>query len=779
MKIRQLTVLCGFCLLLIPNAQARVWYVKYAAPGNGSSWASAFGSISAAVNAASVGDEVWVAAGQYTPFTISTGIGVYGGFAGTETSRGARHLYSNVSIIDGGGSINSVSAVTISAPVTDPPAVLDGFTIRNGGGTFLAQVLCARDCIYLGSFSGGGVIVTRGAPLISHNTITSNNIDHAPGSPWNYLPGSGGGIYVQSGSPTIADNVISNNVVSSNDGVIGSAEGGGIAISQGSALVVNNTVVHNAASVGAAVSGTGLLVNNIIASNASHFPFIAGTWTMIANDLFRNVQDGILEYPIGTNGNVALDPAFNDPNGDYRLKDGSRLIDAGSDGFAPASGLDRWENPRLQGTHIDIGAFEAPGAFADIPMVTAVRVRPGGSDQSDGLSWATAKATVQAALDIAWAHGADVWVAAGNYVGGVTLRPYTRLYGGFAGTENFVQERSIAANPTILEVKSGTTTPIVSAGISTGACAIDGFTVRNGGASGIYAATSDITIANNHITGNAGGGIYISDDASDGACVVTANTISGNSTQYNGGGISIYGGNLIPYPSRVSRNTITGNQGVRGGGVYFYGANVTLESNLIAGNSAGGVDMAEGRTVNNTIVGNAGAGLFVRSGTLANNIVANNSSGIYLNDKTNTTLVSNDVFGNVDYGFADNTGHITIPGTLTADPVFVDAIHGDYHLKGASPCVDAGNDTYVTAGAHDLDGNLRKQGAHVDMGCYETQSPATITFLDVARALRLAGGMDMASTIDITRLDVVKSAPLEVGLRDAVRLGRKAVGLDY
>lgn len=789
MKLSVWTVFCvSSLLLLLPaRARARVWYVKAGASGNGGSWSTALGSISAATIAAAAGDELWVAAGQYGAFTISRGFGVYGGFAGNETTRDARSFYNNSSIVDGGGSANSVSDVTIDAPVTDPPAVLDGFTIRNGGGTYLTDAICSRGCVYIAGFWGGGVYVARGGPIISHNTIISNNIDHAPTDPfWTYVPGEGGGIYVQTGCPTIADNVIASNVVASNSGAVGTAGGGGVAIRDGSAMIVNNTIVHNNGAVGGAVYGNGMLVNNIIFGNTSHSPNIAGTWTMISNDIQGNTEDGVPAYPIGTNGNISADPAFIDPNGDYRLKSGSPLIDAGFDGVIPTGSVDRQGTPRLKGAHVDIGAYETSGAVADILPVTSVKVMPGGNDASDGLTWETAKATVQAADDIAWPHGADVWVAAGTYVGNITIRPSTRLYGGFAGTESALQERSIAANPTILEPTAGATTPVVNTASGTPACAVDGFTIRNGKDRGITAISSVITIANNHITGNAGGGITFSPDLLyEGACTITGNTVTGNSTPYSGGGMEVLSGGSVP--CIVARNDIRGNHASTGGGIYCYGANVLVDSNLVVGNSAGdgsGILTGTARVVNCTVVGNTGSGgtggdgIYLRSGTVANCIVAFNAAGVFLKGDGPTVMASNDVFGNTLYSFADSSGQFTDPSVLAVDPLFVDAAHGDYHLLSTSPCIDAGNDTYVTTGAHDLDGNPRRQGAHVDIGCYEAQPPTPPTFSDVTRALRLAGGLDTASQGDITGLDVVKGALPKVNVLDAVRLVRKAVGLD-
>ena len=83
-------------------------------------------------------------------------------------------------------------------------------------------------------------------------------------------------------------------------------------------------------------------------------------------------------------------------------------------------------------------------------------VRVDGDDSADGLSWATALASVQQAIDLS-APGDEVWVAAGRYeaamrreVGSESgwamsflLRDGVSLYGGFCGHEQSLTERSL------------------------------------------------------------------------------------------------------------------------------------------------------------------------------------------------------------------------------------------------------------------------------------------------------------------------------------------------
>ena len=59
---------------------------------------------------------------------------------------------------------------------------------------------------------------------------------------------------------------------------------------------------------------------------------------------------------------------------------------------------------------------------------------------------------------------------------------------------------------------------------------------------------------------------------------------------------------------------------------------------------------------------------------------------------------------------------------LDGDPQFVDAANGDYRLLATSPCINAGNNSYVVDGDTDLDGNPRILGGTVDQGAFEFQN---------------------------------------------------------
>ncbi len=75
-----------------------------------------------------------------------------------------------------------------------------------------------------------------------------------------------------------------------------------------------------------------------------------------------------------------------------------------------------------------------------------VYVSPNRDDGNDGLSWATAKRTVTAALQTAL-PGDQVWVRYGVYVERITLKDGVSLYGGFRGDETSLSQRPAFPRP--------------------------------------------------------------------------------------------------------------------------------------------------------------------------------------------------------------------------------------------------------------------------------------------------------------------------------------------
>lgn len=147
-----LSILFTFALAFGASAQV---FVKHDATGsnNGTSWQHAFTDLKAALNAAPIGSEIWVAAGTYKPdvpngdpastFLINKNLHLLGGFDGTETSADQRDPAVNETILSGDlngddpdstfayRSDNVMNVMRINADITNE-TLIDGFTIKNG-----------------------------------------------------------------------------------------------------------------------------------------------------------------------------------------------------------------------------------------------------------------------------------------------------------------------------------------------------------------------------------------------------------------------------------------------------------------------------------------------------------------------------------------------------------------------------------------------------------------------------------------------------------------------
>lgn len=411
--------------------------------GGGASWADAYGDLQdALVVAACAGgavEEIWVSSGTYTPdggtgdrsstFRLLNGVGVLGGFAGTETNESERKPENNPTVLSGDNGIVGITSDdayhVVTGSATDPTAVLDGFTISGGRATASA------------SDGGGGLRIVGGSPTISNCVFTANSgnngggiyvgvnsnprftecilVDNeafssggglyvAPGAQCrfersrflgNFATFFGGGIYNESGQFGRVD--LFNTLISGN---ISASSGGGVYNQQfGWVTLQNCTVASNVASVSVggilnSTNGVAIVNNSILWGNRDSNGMVQSSQIAPAPPVINyTCIQGHTGFP-GTVGNTGADPLFVDADGadngpgtvddDLQLAPTSPAIDAGDPNVDPAllGPVDLDGRPRILCGRVDMGAFEVQFALGDYNCDGTV-------DLSDFADWST------------------------------------------------------------------------------------------------------------------------------------------------------------------------------------------------------------------------------------------------------------------------------------------------------------------------------------------------------------------------------------------------------
>ncbi|MBN1327002.1 MAG: hypothetical protein JW996_03535, partial [Candidatus Cloacimonetes bacterium] len=285
--------------------------------------------------------------------------------------------YIEETVIDGIYTVNTDSMSTvIFCNGEDENAVLQGFTIRGGGGT---SWIDPQFPSYTW-FSGGGIFIYMASPTIRNNLITSNIVVN-DGS---YDGASGGGLLSFRGNPLITNNEFSWNQAD---------YGAGIVVDYSGAIIKNNVVRYN--SGGQLYGGGGfytigndvnpiIVENNTIVFNHSEttggaFRFWSSSATSRNNIIWGNTQnsggpiDGggassfsycDVEGGIAGEGNIDEYPDFSDME-IYILSEDSPCVDAGDPDYEFNDPEDP-QNPGeaqypAQGSlRNDMGAFGGP-----------------------------------------------------------------------------------------------------------------------------------------------------------------------------------------------------------------------------------------------------------------------------------------------------------------------------------------------------------------------------------------------------------------------------------
>ena len=701
-------------------------YVKADATGadNGTSWTNAYKSLQSALAEAYSGYQIWVAKGTYLPsadndptisFQLKSGVAVYGGFAGTESSLSSRNWNTNTVILSGdlgttGDNSDNSDHVIFNSNV-DNSAILDGFTITGGNA----------------SGAGGGIFNSASSPFIT-NCIIANNAVQASGT--------GAGVYNEaSSSPTFTNCVFSNNITEG-------GMGGGIFSTQSSPLLINCTLTRNSASFGGAIfndyAATTAIKNSIVWGNSATTDgnqiYANDGTTSINYSCFANatapsgisdVAGGATIDSMSVGHNIHSNPRFVNLFYSFNLSGSSPCLDGGQDGYNTentdirGSGYSRKLNKSTgsAGT-IDMGAYEFKvGTDPTVPDVPKFFVKGDATGANNGSSWTDAYTSLQSAL-AASISGVQIWVARGTYIPTTDYAPDSAfrmksgvaIYGGFAGNEAYVSSRNWLTNNTILSGYIGLPADstvrsyhVIFNSDVDGTAILDGFTIQGGNAD------------------YAGGGIYNTGTAIGASPTISNCIITDNTTASGGNGAGIYNeASSSPTLTNciISYNTTDGN----GGGIYNLNSSPKLINCTLAQNKAG---------LGGGIYNETGSSPMIYNSIIWGNFffVSGNGAGrqMYLNGGSVTLF--NSCYKNATSDISGSVAPTVDATDITTDPKFADATIGDFRIGGNSPCLDLGNDAYNSEST-DIRGpgysrkrlktNANLVGT-IDMGAYEFQ----------------------------------------------------------
>ena len=802
-----------------PAPPARLYVSKNGNNSDGLSWENAFLTLSGGLdNMPDDMTEIWVAEGVYQePKTmiVPARTSLYGGFAGHEEDISQRKIdeypavidgrnkfrvFENFGLIDGLTIING--AAERGAGVYNYSGEISKCTLSDNNADYVGGALYNRhgrvtECLISGnsssSGSGGGILNNYGEILKCK--IWDNRAEY-----------NGGGIRNLQGE--VIDCIIHDNIAEERYGgaiynyrgdILNTVIYGNSALYKGSGIYNDSGHIKNCL-VYANRDATGIfnisgriycctVYGNNAADNdctgiASNSGIVKNTisWNNDSIDIYNN--DSLISYccfgeaDSELRNNIKADPLFKNLTGDlstwdFHLQDGSPCIDSGTLYAGP--NFDIEENPRPGGDgYVCIGAYESPDAFEPAPPSFPERVYVSQyGDDSDGKSWETAYSNIYKALKIIPKipdnqppeYDCEIWVAGGVYgsAAELVIPMHVKLYGGFAGNEENLSQRSFESNKTIIDARNKQHRCVTCHGV------LDGFHVTNGidrFAPGGGVLNEEGTVKNCIIYENyskSGSGIY-NYDGTVISCTIHSNTgdeagiynfggdvidciLYNNGDEnseyalYNSGGsvsgCRVYNNfciGMYNYKGTIADSKIHDNDGI---GIVnkslverceIYNNSTGVENEVILknctvyNNRGSGVNNT-GKILNCTIFKNGftdGAyGVLNSSFTkIRNSIIWNNSTGDVVGSKLG---INYSCFGEATQN-NDN---------ISSDPLFVKASGNfdewDLRLQPDSPCIDAGMEEQLLL--VDLEGVARPQGRGIDMGAYERRFPDYAEFI--------------------------------------------------
>lgn len=492
------------------TAKARhVIYVNVAASagGNGSSWASAYKTLAAALAVADDGADIWIAAGTYNEsgLSVPTGVEFFPGFTGTETLVTQRDASAHKVVIS-----NAISTVNFNPanPAVVPPTVsqltaapASATVYAANPASFTASASIAVTAVGWQFSADGGTSWVDAAGLTGWTVTTSGNVSTLATSSASAI--HNGYLFRATIAATAETSAVATFTVLARKVVYvnASAASGGDGTTWAKAFKTITAALNSASASVAGGFDIWIAAGDYNESsiptvaNVRYYPGFAGNEsTVLAQDTAAHPVRliGAASYlpyapaeahsaPVNshqiTAAPVAAAAYVERPVSFSATSPATLVWQYSTDGatWLPLSGLTGYNaSVTVEGistASVTVTAdlnnaqvramIAATGESSKTAILTAkprvpLRVDSRVSASGDGLSWATAFKTIADALAVA-DDGSDLWVAAGTYLQPqLNLPDGVHIYPGFAGTETSVDQRNSTTNVVSLQGVTGT-----------------------------------------------------------------------------------------------------------------------------------------------------------------------------------------------------------------------------------------------------------------------------------------------------------------------------------
>ncbi|MBN2019274.1 MAG: S8 family serine peptidase [Sedimentisphaerales bacterium] len=383
-----------------------------------------------------------------------------------------------------------------------------------------------------------------------------------------------------------------------------------------------------------------------------------------------------------------------------------------------------------------------------------------------GMRWEDAYVDLNDALTRASQDcGDEIWVAGGTYIPSAPDPYYwggyptflivddVPLYGHFAGNETSISQRDLKdpASESILNGAGSGIEDVVTVYYLSQQNILDGFTITNGGTSGVRLSSASLVISNCLINANAYG-IYAEESGISVAdCIIQNNSSHGINANYN----------YADVPETRIENSIIRNNQTHGIYLNQIDSNAMILNNLIHNNRVSGITF--GATQNHF------PEITIRNNTIVRNGTYGIDPEVWVPPEVSNCIIKGHTYEyywyGPTYGFyakyscieEDDPNQYQEPGNsnINSDPCFVGMDVNNFHLKPVSDCINRGDPNFNDVNETDIDGESRIVNGRVDMGADEVYWPKAdynldeiVNFIDFAQLAGDWQSPDSNKTLD-------------------------------